>query len=721
MLALNKQDDSINLQVFKELCLFLLGAFFVAKILTISQWVNYNHFFRMGLEALCIIIAYSIFLLIWYTYEQSSLTNRLLGFCFFVLGSLSMFQLVFYSEKALFTQLNLACWYSVTGKLLLALVLLIIYKNWQGELNKYGGLFITISLTTALVIGFYQVQNYLPVVIRVGGINKGQISVNILLICLFTFIFFSFRGVLICQKGPAYYYLMSAVLVIILSEFYFMCRAVFIFYDWNAQLLKVLAYLFFLKGIFGSTVVYPYQKYDKMREVAIHVFDELPLGVLIYNQNLKLFFANKKAVGFLSRQKQSSDNFSYDSLVRKFKTDFPEQKKVLKDVYLSFKNEGEQIYKLKADYYHLPHNHLILFEEITENQELAILKTQIRMVLNIINKMVIFLDDKNKVVMCNQKCLAVLGVQEKEISGKHINEIVARFCLQNNPDGLKYKEMEQARELYEVTITTARGERKDLFYHIDYLTNSANEKIGALILATDVTRFKKEGLRMQQKEKLVALGQMAAGIVHEIRNPLTVIKGFSQLIKYMGHDEKIREYAVLIDREINTIDDFINDFLTYAKPSPPNLKQVSMVEIIKSMKLIIETNSFLRDINVDFTFTGLDKLIIADVNQLRQVILNIVKNAMEAVVGQKNPCIKISTHYHAQADEMSLIIFNNGRAMTPEEKMMVGTPFFTTKDKGTGLGLSICFQIIKEHNGRIEIKSEHNWGTSFAVYLPCLS
>ena len=59
--------------------------------------------------------------------------------------------------------------------------------------------------------------------------------------------------------------------------------------------------------------------------------------------------------------------------------------------------------------------------------------------------------------------------------------------------------------------------------------------------------------------------------------------------------------------------------------------------------------------------------------------------------------------------------------MTPEEKMMVGTPFFTTKDKGTGLGLSICFQIIKEHNGRIEIKSEHNWGTSFAVYLPCLS
>ena len=212
---------------------------------------------------------------------------------------------------------------------------------------------------------------------------------------------------------------------------------------------------------------------------------------------------------------------------------------------------------------------------------------------------------------------------------------------------------------------------------------------------------------------------MAAGIVHEIKNPLTAIKGFSQLIKYKDQDEKMREYAAMIDRETEIINNFISDFLTFARPSPPDLKQISLNKIVKSMKLIIDTNTFIRDIKVSFDLSPVDKLIVADANQLRQVILNIVKNAMEAVVDNEGSEIKISTKYHRRTKEMSVTIYNNGKAMTAEEKLMVGTPFFTTKAKGTGLGLSICFQIIKEHNGRIEIESEEGVGTSFIVYLPC--
>ena len=118
---------------------------------------------------------------------------------------------------------------------------------------------------------------------------------------------------------------------------------------------------------------------------------------------------------------------------------------------------------------------------------------------------------------------------------------------------------------------------------------------------------------------------MASGIVHEIKNPLTAIKGFSQLIKYKDPNEKILEYACAIERETDIINNFISDFLKFAKPSTPKLESVSVNEFIDSLKLVIDTNTFLSGIKVTYNLTSKEKLVMADVNQLRQVVLNIVK------------------------------------------------------------------------------------------------
>ncbi|MDD2433000.1 MAG: MASE3 domain-containing protein [Clostridia bacterium] len=724
MLALNKQETQIMQVMFKELILFLLGAFFLAKVLAASFWLNYTVFCHTSLELICVFISFTIFLLVWYTYENSFVVNHLMCFCFFILGIFDILHLIFYSEKIMFAQINLSVWYWMAGRFTLALILLAITTELQIKLNKHVGLFLSLLVVSFVAIWFYKCREFLPILFVAEGYTKSKIVIDCLLISLFLFVLYNLRSKFIRQDVLAYQYLMSALLVAIIAEVCFIIKPSASFYNIGGHLLKATYYFFFLKGIFVSAVQYPYKKIAQTSESIIQVFDEIPLGIVIYDQYLRLFFANKKALNILTYQLQDIYGLHHDIIVQKFGfMNILEQKakkeKVLKDVYTELKNKSGAKCKIRADYYKLSNSYLVLFEEVPDNQELETLKIQTRAVLNSINKVVILLDIKNRIIVCNKNCLEVLDMEEHEVIGKDVNELAILLSFKADGDIIKCKRNKRIQELHEVSITTLKGNKKDLFFHIDYINNLTEEKIGAIILATDITLFKKESLKMQQKEKLIALGQMAAGIVHEIKNPLTAIKGFSQLIKYKDQDEKMREYAAMIDRETEIINNFISDFLTFARPSPPDLKQISLNKIVKSMKLIIDTNTFIRDIKVSFDLSPVDKLIVADANQLRQVILNIVKNAMEAVVDNEGSEIKISTKYHRRTKEMSVTIYNNGKAMTAEEKLMVGTPFFTTKAKGTGLGLSICFQIIKEHNGRIEIESEEGVGTSFIVYLPC--
>ena len=724
MLILNKKETRTMQVMFKEVFLFFLGTFFLAKVLAISLWSNYTILCHTSIELVCIFISFTIFLLIWYTYENNFKINHAICFCFFIVGTFNILHLVFYSQEIMLGLSDLSVWYCLLGRFLLAIILLAVTTDLQLKLNKYTGLFLSLLVVSFLAMCLYKYKEVLPILFDAEGYTNSKIIMNCLLAGLFLFAVYNLRSKFMHKDVLAYRYLINALLVAIITEVFFMINSPTLFYNIWGHLLKTTYYIFFLKGIFVSAVKYPYEKIEQTSKSVIQVFDEIPLGIVIYDQNMRLFFANKKALDLLAYQSQDIYGLHHDVIVQKFGfmnilEQNAENKEVIKDVYVELKNKLGTKYKVKADYYKLSDSYLVLFEEVPEKRELETLKIQTRTILNSINKVVLLLDVENEIIMCNKNCLEVLEMEENEVVGKNANDLAFLLNFKIN-DNINISEKNQrGQELHEASISTLNGNKKDLFYHIDYINNLMEEKIGAIVLATDITLFKKESLKMQQKEKLIALGQMAAGIVHEIKNPLTAIKGFSQLIKYKGQDAKMQEYACMIDRETEIINKFISDFLTFAKPCPPDLKQISLNETIESMKLIIDTNTFIRGIKVFFDLISEDKLVVADANQLRQVILNIVKNAIEAIVDNGGSEIKISTKYHQQTEEMSVTIFNNGKAMTAEEKLMVGTPFFTTKTKGTGLGLSICFQIIKEHSGRIEIESEEELGTSFIIYLPC--
>ncbi|RYD02819.1 hypothetical protein N752_22660 [Desulforamulus aquiferis] len=244
------------------------------------------------------------------------------------------------------------------------------------------------------------------------------------------------------------------------------------------------------------------------------------------------------------------------------------------------------------------------------------------------------------------------------------------------------------------------------------------EYIGEILVASNITELKKHQQIIQQQEKMAMLGQMASGIVHEIRNPLTTIKGFSQLIKPLAREAKLKEYVTLIEQEANEVNKVVTDFLTFARPHTPVLKQVSLNKLVLDMKMVIESQAFLDGIELKFLLSTDEPRVMVDEQQIKQVLLNIVKNAIEAMEDTASPKLVISTGIKYQENQVFLSISDNGPGMSEETSRKIGTPFYTTKDKGTGLGLSICYQMIKEHQGRIQVTSESGEGTTFIILLP---
>ncbi len=189
----------------------------------------------------------------------------------------------------------------------------------------------------------------------------------------------------------------------------------------------------------------------------------------------------------------------------------------------------------------------------------------------------------------------------------------------------------------------------------------------------------------------------------------------------LTEDQGIKNHISKISDNIDELNMMMSEFLFLSRPRQSQLDEISMYDIIRSIKSMIETSSFVKGVTVNFDLSKEERYLKCDEAQIKQVILNICKNAVDAMTEQDYAELKISTGFNEQTNEMFVKIADNGKGIQKEDLDKIGTPFFTTKQKGTGLGLSICYSIIKEHNGRIEVESELGKGTKFTIILPCIS
>ncbi|MBM7571590.1 two-component sensor histidine kinase [Aquibacillus albus] len=223
---------------------------------------------------------------------------------------------------------------------------------------------------------------------------------------------------------------------------------------------------------------------------------------------------------------------------------------------------------------------------------------------------------------------------------------------------------------------------------------------------------KKEANIRLRSEQLTFAGQFAAGICHEIRNPLTTIKGFFQLMKEESTNDKFNQ---VIEQELERIQQITSELLLLAKPNSEQRDKHNLIDIIQDVKILLDSQAVMKSIQIKTIFEYDSLIIDCDDTKVKQVIINIVKNAIEVM---ENGDITIRLTKKNNFAVMS--IKDQGPGIAKEVMNKIGQPFFTTKKDGTGLGLIISFNIIKSHGGNISIQSEEGIGTTFNIVLPLM-
>ncbi|MBD7963787.1 PAS domain-containing sensor histidine kinase [Fictibacillus norfolkensis] len=308
--------------------------------------------------------------------------------------------------------------------------------------------------------------------------------------------------------------------------------------------------------------------------------------------------------------------------------------------------------------------------------------------------------------------LPVLGYEDGEIKGailemvhpddlQSLSDLFMRALVKKEPFQTEFRLVHKNGDWI---LLEARG--------VPVMTKDGHVE-SLVTFARDVTKAKQTEELMLKSEKLSVLGELAAGVAHEIRNPLTSLKGFTKLLS--DADDVIRlEYLRIMESELNRINDIVGELMLVAKPQAVSFEHTNIQELIYSVVRLLETQAIMKNIQIWVNISDNIPLVYGVENQLKQLFINLLKNAIESMDKDGEIHIKIGT----RNDSVLLELKDQGCGIPAERLKTLGEPFYTTKEKGTGLGLMVCFKIIEEHGGAIQFSSVENEGTKVEIELP---
>lgn len=349
------------------------------------------------------------------------------------------------------------------------------------------------------------------------------------------------------------------------------------------------------------------------------------------------------------------------------------------------------------------------------------------LVFDNIDRAVIALDKAGRVTLFNPAAESYLDRAARHVLGRHYTEL---FDGQNALLYLIRAALQDGRSITDdesIYLQRPKAAPLPVSVYAAPIFSKGGDQDGAVLIARDLSRARELEETLRRADQLTMLATLAAGLAHEIRNPLGGIKGAAQLLAMELHDESpLREYTRVMVKETERINGIIEELMDLGKPRPAIMGDVNLAKILGDIVLLQKEAA--RGRNIDFVL-NLDPSIPpvqGDENLLTRLFLNLIKNAREAVDrnGRIEIECKISAEYHLTmpgnrpSPLVVIRIRDTGCGIAPEELERIFTPYYTTKSTGSGLGLAICQKIVEDHRGFLKLASTPGEGTELSVWLP---
>ena len=335
--------------------------------------------------------------------------------------------------------------------------------------------------------------------------------------------------------------------------------------------------------------------------------------------------------------------------------------------------------------------------------------------------LILVLDAEAHYTFVSPRCREVLGY---EVEDTHDMQFGGRTHPEDLPALMSlYGDIVQGRRIFgslEVRIRHKQGDWRRILFNFSPLSDESNKIEGVVLSGRDVTDLKRLEEQLIQAEKLAAMGQMLAGVAHELNNPLTAILGVTELVREReGLDDSMKRQLDLTHRQARRAARIVQNLLEFSRPASPQKKPVDLNSIIERTLQLHEHSLRRNQIAVDFTPEANLPVVVGDANQLIQVLLNLITNAEQAI-REVRESGRIRIRVAPLSRNVVVTVQDDGVGISPESLPKLFDPFFTTKRPGggTGLGLSICLSIVREHGGTIEAESLPGGGSAFKMYLP---
>lgn len=363
----------------------------------------------------------------------------------------------------------------------------------------------------------------------------------------------------------------------------------------------------------------------------------------------------------------------------------------------------------------------IFYFFILKKEELDTTKEEERRLSTLINSMVDFVnfkDGEGRWIQANEFGLQLFQLENIDYRGKKDSELAEytefysealKTCEVSDEETWKQGKVTRCEEV----IPLPDGTNK-IFDTIKVpLFHDNGSREGLVIIGRDITSLRQAEDRLSRTEKLSVVGELSASVAHEIRNPLTSLKGFVQLLQM--EDQKHQYYYQIMLDELDRINHIVGELLLLAKPQHLKFSRQPLQKILYDVISLLGVEASYYNVQIESNFPKEEIILECEPNQLKQLFINLIKNAIEA--SRNGGTIWMSLE-QLDNDRLLITIKDNGSGISKDRLEKIGEPFYSSKDKGTGLGLTVSFKIVQSHKGQIHFDSEIDKGTIVSIILP---